>query len=119
MSSVLINIAGIRVFLFSLIIAALGIGCGKDEPTEAKDSVCDRLQIDSGQPSIRFDCNSVSGSTMLSYDGNGAITAIDFNFKCTNSSEQYTGRFHNIRRNAAGQTVSFDATVNGKTCHFP
>jgi hypothetical protein len=110
-SSYLLMLFAFCFFLFS---------CSEEETSQPAENVCDRVTVSNNQPAVRMDCNSISGSVSgITYDQFGRVTSFNFDWKCTNSSEQYSGRFHSITYNSIGQIQSFQATVNGKNCSWP
>jgi hypothetical protein len=111
----------ITVMVFSLVVMALFVYCGKDSPTESSESLCKRLTIDSGFPAIKFKraCRS-SSSTIenIQYNDFGQIISFDFDITCTSTSENYSGRVFNLQYQS-GNVVAYDATINGQSCHYP
>jgi hypothetical protein len=76
-----------------------------------------QLTVASGEPAF-----TVSGTTValemsnVQYNDLSQVVSFDFSL---NAGSVYTGRVFNIQRDGSGETVSYEATINGQAYHYP
>lgn len=92
------------------ILTLLILGCGQDS---SAPSLGNRLTIVNGDPAIIMDSGDATHTISNPiYDAAGKLTACEFDFKSNNTPEHYSGKIYQIRRNAAGKVISFEAVIN-------
>jgi hypothetical protein len=115
MNTITVLKTGFCVLILSFVLIG---GCKSDKSTDPEENVCDLLST-SGQsnPSLSVYCGSVTSTVdNIEYDSCGRYASCDFKVVCENKS--YSGKFYNIKYDGLGRIISYEATVNGKNCHF-
>jgi hypothetical protein len=103
--------------LFSLLFV---LSCGDDDSSSPEESLCDLLGTIGGRPSIFPPCTEVSSTISgIQHDQFGRPVEFEFDIECTDGSGEYTGRIYNVTYSSLGEATSFDATINGRQCHWP
>ncbi len=99
--------------LIAAALAATGCDSGKTEK-----SLCELLIVSGGDPFLDLNCSEWHVDAQITYDNQGRPSDIVYEMYCGGSSDHYVGHIWNILRDSNGVTVSYDATVNGDTCHY-
>ena len=112
---------------FTLLLAVPGLilvtlltgpmtACGTEESSE---DFCGSLYVSGGEPAIDLNCSGTVTSNIsnITYDQYGRVIAFDFDIRC--SGKHVAGKVYNILRNNLGDALSYDARINGQTCHWP
>jgi hypothetical protein len=95
-------------------------GCG--DGSGPGESVCSQVSLfQSGDIGVDFKeaCGGMEATVSgITYDQFGRRTSYNFDFRCTTTSERYTGSVTDIAYNSLGQALSAEVTINGETCTF-
>jgi hypothetical protein len=103
-------------YIFILSTAFLFIKCS----TEPEEDYCGMLSTSDARsaPALHLTCEGTLNSTRsnVTYGEYHRIASCTVSVSC--SGKNYTGYFNHIVYNSLGEIQSYDATVNGQSCHY-
>jgi hypothetical protein len=116
-----IHFYGIVAYFLIISTAFLYIDCKhSNEPEENYCGMLSRTYLYGGGecPTLNVSCQGTLNSSISvdSYDKYGRPASGRVSISC--SGKNYTLSFDNIVYNSLGQIQSYDATVNGHSCHY-
>jgi hypothetical protein len=104
-----------KINLCTIVLCSfLLLSCNKES---SEESLCDMIKASFNVISIAFpdpSCDSEPGTT--TFNEHGQMKS--FTTVVTCGSTIYSIRVYNITYDSAGDVCSYDATVNGQSCHW-
>jgi hypothetical protein len=104
-----------KINLCAIVLCSfLLVSCNKDS---SEESLCDMIKVSFNSISIAHpdpSCDSEPGTT--TFNEHGEVKSFTTTVTCGSTS--YFIRVFNIAYDSAGDIRSYDATVNGHSCHW-